>query len=290
MTLYETGQSTGDVSLSALFAGDAPRATDSGLTIRQIIDRVCIGGWPAFTVLTPQEAQRAMQSYLDEIARTDIQQVDGIHRDPSKVKRVLQSFARNVATQAKILTIATDAGGSDGSLTHNTVVEYLNSLERLMIIEDLPAWAPELRSRARLRTAATRYFVDPCLAVAALNGSPVKLLKDLNFFGLLFESLVVRDLRVYMQHSGGRLSHYRDSDGLEVDVIIETGDANWAAIEVKLGVTQVDDGAKNLLKFAKKIDTARCGEPAFLAVVTATGYGYVREDGVYVLPIGTLKP
>lgn len=290
MTLFETGHTTGDISLSGLFTGDAPRATDSGFTISQIIDRVCIGGWPAFARLTPDEAQREMRSYLDEIAKTDIRRVDGIHRDPSKVKRVLQSFARNVATQAKIMTVAADAGGSDGSLTYKTVVEYLNSLERLMIIEDLPAWAPALRSRTSLRKGLTRHFVDPCLAVAALNASPAKLLKDLNFFGLLFESLVVRDLRVYMQHSGGRLLHYRDENDLEVDVIIEMEDASWAAIEVKLGLKQIDEAAKNLLKFASKIDTARCGEPTFLAVVTAIGYGYVREDGVYVLPIGTLMP
>lgn len=290
MTLYETGNSTGDVSLSALFAGDAPRATDSGLTISQVIDHVCIGGWPAFTRLTPEEAQREMRSYLDEIAKTDIRRVDGVRRDPRRIKLVLQSFARNIATQASIRTIAADVDGADGSLDRKTVADDLNSLERLMIIEDLPAWAPALRSRTSLRTAPTRHFVDPCLAVAALNASPAKLLKDLNFFGFLFESLVVRELRVYMQHSGGRLSHYRDENNLEVDVIIEMEDASWAAIEVKLGVKQIDEAAKTLLKFASKIDTARCGEPAFLAVVTATGYGYVREDGVYVLPIGTLKP
>jgi hypothetical protein len=290
MTLYEAGHSTGDVSLSALFAGNAPRATDSGLTISRVIDRVCIGGWPTLIGLPPQEAQNVMRSYLDEITRTDIRRVDGVHRDPLKVKRVLQSFARNVATQASISTIAADIGGTDGSVERETVAEYLKSLERLMIIEDLPAWAPGLRSRATLRKAATRHFVDPCLAVAALNASPAKLLKDLNFFGLLFESLVVRDLRVYMQHSGGRLSHYRDENDLEVDVVIEMEDASWAAVEVKLGAKQIDEAAKTLLKFASKIDTTRCGEPAFLAVVTATGYGYVRADGVYVLPIGTLKP
>jgi hypothetical protein len=290
MTLYEAGYSTGDVSLLALFAGGGPRATDSGLTISQVIDHVCIGGWPAFIKLTPEEAQREMRSYLDEVARTDIRRVDGVRRDPRRIKRVLQSFARNIATQVSIRTIAADVDGADGSLDRKTVADDLNSLERLMIIEDLPAWAPALRSRTSLRTAATRHFVDPCLAVAARNASPAKLLKDLNFFGLLFESLVVRDLRVYMQHSGGRLSHYRDENDLEVDVIIEMEDSSWAAIEVKLGVKQVDEAAKTLLKFASKIDTTRCGEPAFLAVVTATGYGYVRTDGVYVLPIGTLKP
>ena len=290
MTLYEAGYSTGDVSLLALFEGGAPRAADSGLTISQVIDRVCIGGWPAFIKLTPEEAQREMRSYLDEIAKTDIRRVDGVRRDPRRIRRVLQSFARNIATQVSIRTIAADVDGADGSLDRKTVADDLNSLERLMIIEDLPAWAPALRSRTSLRTAATRHFVDPCLAVAALNASPAKLLKDLNFFGFLFESLVVRELRVYMQHSGGRLWHYRDENNLEVDVIIEMEDASWAAIEVKLGIKQVDEAAKTLLKFASKIDTTRCGEPAFLAVVTATGYGYVRADGVYVLPIGTIKP
>lgn len=290
MTLYETGHSSGDVSLSAMFASERPRASDSGLTIPQIIDRVCVGGWPAFAGKSPEEAQRAMRSYLDEIARTDIQRVGGVSRDPSKVKRVLRSIARNVATQASDTTIAADVGGSDGPLDRKTVAKFQDALDRLMIIEDLPAWTPELRSRIRLRTAATRHFVDPSLAVAALNASPTKLLKDLNFFGLLFESLVVRDLRVYLQNAGGRLMHYRDSENLEVDVILEMEDERWAAIEVKLGIGQIDDGAKTLLKFFQKIDTTRCGEPTFLAVITATGSGYRRDDGVYVLPIGTLKP
>ncbi|MEK7410014.1 MAG: AAA family ATPase, partial [Actinomycetota bacterium] len=177
MTLYEAGYSTGDVSLLALFEGGAPRAADSGLTISQVIDRVCIGGWPAFIKLTPEEAQREMRSYLDEIAKTDIRRVDGVRRDPRRIRRVLQSFARNIATQVSIRTIAADVDGADGSLDRKTVADDLNSLERLMIIEDLPAWAPALRSRTSLRTAATRHFVDPCLAVAALNASPAKLLK-----------------------------------------------------------------------------------------------------------------
>jgi len=290
MTLYETGHSTGDVSLSALFAGEAPRAADPGHTVRQIIDRVCVGGWPAFTGLPPQDAQRAIRSYLSEIARADIQRVDGVKRNSMRINRVLRSFARNVATQASIITIATDAGGSDGPLERKTVSGDIAALERLMIIEDLQAWAPNLRSRAKLRTAATRHFVDPCLAVAALNTSPDKLLKDLNFFGFLFESLVVRDLRVYMQEVGGHTFHYRDSNDLEVDVILETQDGRWAAIEVKLGVNDLDAAANTLLKFAAKIDTTLSGEPEFLAVVTATGPGYRRSDGVYLLPIGTLQP
>ncbi len=290
MTFYETGHSTGDVSLSDLFAGETPRAADPGHTVRQIVDRVCIGGWPAITRLPPQEAQRAMRSYLSEIARADIQRVDGVKRNPTRITRIIRSFARNVATQASITTIATDAGGSDGPLERKTVSEDITALERLMIVEDLQAWAPNLRSRAMLRKATTRHFVDPCLAVAALNSSPDKLLRDLNFFGYLFESLVVRDLRVYMQEIGGHTFHYRDSEDLEVDVILETLDGRWAAIEVKLGANDLDAAANTLLKFANKIDSTLSGEPEFLAVVTANGPAYRRSDGVYHLPIGTLKP
>ena len=290
MTLFETKHSMGGISLSKLFSGDAPRATDSGMTIPNIVDRICIGGWPSFAGRPVEEAQRAMRAYLNEISSMDIQHVSGVSHNPSRVQRVLQSVARNVATRASNATIAADVGGSDGPIDPETVAQYLQTLERLMIIEDLPAWAPELRSRARVRSASARHFADPCLAVAALKASPAKLLKDLNFLGLLFESLVVRDLRVYIQSLGGRLLQYRDSDNLEVDIILETDEGNWAAVEVKLGVNQIDDGAETLVKFSKKIDTKSCGAPAFMAVVTATGYGYRREDGIYVLPIGSLKP
>ena len=290
MSLFETGHSSGEVSLSALFDGATPRAADPGMTIPEIIERICVGGWPVVTRLAPGPAQRAMRAYLSEIARTDIQRVDGVRRDPMRVERVLRSVARNVATQASIATIAADAGGPDGPLERETVREYLGSLERLMIVEDAPAWAPTLRSRARLRTAVTRHFVDPCLAVAALNASPARLLSDLNLLGFLFESLVVRDLRVYLQHMGGRVLHYRDSNDLEVDLILETEDGRWAAAEVTLGSGQVDKGAETLLRFARQVDTGRCGDPAFLAVVTATGYAYTRPDGVSVVPLATLAP
>lgn len=290
MTLFETGHSSGQVSLSGLFQGARPRAPDPGVTVPAITERICVGGWPAITRLPPAAAQRAMRAYLAEVTRADIQRVGAVRRDPIRVERVLRSLARNVATQASIATIAADAGGADGPLERETVRAYLDSLERLMIVEDAPAWAPALRSRARLRTAATRHFVDPCLAVAALDASPARLLADLELLGLLFEGLVIRDLRVYLQQLGGRVLHYRDSNDLEVDLILETEGGHWAAVEVKLGGAHVDDAAKALLRFAAQVDTSRCGEPAFLAVVTATGYGYVRRDGVHVLPIATLAP
>ena len=290
MSLFETKQSTGDVSLSELFSGNIPNATESGLTVSNIVDRICIGGWPLFAGRAVDEAQQAMRSYLNEISSADIQQVSGVGHDPSRVKSVLRSLARNVATKASNRTIAADAGGPEGSFGLNTVAHYLDALARLMVTEDLPAWTPQLRSRARVRSASTRHFADPCLAVAALNASPTQLLNDLNFLGMLFESLVVRDLRVYIQGLGGRLLQYRDSADLEVDIILETGEGTWAAVEVKLGLNRIDEAAATLIQFAEKVDTKNCGSPAFMAVVTTTGYGYKRKDGVYVLPIGVLKP
>ena len=290
MSLFETKHSTGEVSLSELFSGNIPQGAESGLTVSNIVDRICIGGWPLFAGRTVEEAQQAMRSYLNEISGTDIKQVSGVGHDPSRVNGVLRSLARNTATKASNPTIAADAGGSEGSLGLNTVAQYLDALARLMVTEDLPAWTPQLRSRARVRSASTRHFADPCLAVAALNASPKQLLNDLNFLGFLFESLVVRDLRVYVQGLGGRLLQYRDSADLEVDIVLETGNGTWAAVEVKLGLNGIDEGAATLIEFANKVDPKSCGTSAFMAVVTSTGYAYKRKDGVYVLPIGVLKP
>jgi predicted AAA+ superfamily ATPase len=213
-----------------------------------------------------------------------------VKHDPDKVGRLLQSLARNVATEVNISTLATDAAGSDRILSRNTVASYLDTLERLMVVEPQPAWAPHLRSKAILRNSAKLHFVDPSLAVAALNANPSRLLADLNLLGLLFESLVVRDLRIYAQGLDGQVRHYRDSNGLEVDAIVETDAGQWAAFEVKLSPASVEAGAASLLKFAAGIDTVKCGPPAALTVITGTGYGYVRPDGIAVIPIGALGP
>jgi len=290
MTLYEMGQSSGNISIAALFGGDEPKATDSGMTLKNLIDRICIGGWPNFVELDVDDAMEAMRSYLNEIIRTDLFLLSGKTHDPVRLERVIQSLARNIGTAVKVETIVKDTGGQEGQIDRQTITRYLHTLEQLMITEDLSAWKPELRSRASLRTTPTRYFTDPSVAVAALKASPGKLMKDPKFLGFLFESLVIRDLRVFMQNLGGTLSHYRDSEDLEVDVILENDEEQWAAIEVKLGGGQVDEAASNLLKFAAKVNTDRLGSPTFLAVITAIGYGYRRQDGVYVLPIGNLKP
>jgi uncharacterized protein len=290
MSLFETGRSSGSVSLSELLEGRVSPSPNPGLSVADLAEEIAIGGWPGLRGRSVQDALLAVRDYLEEIARVDVGRVDGTHRDPSRVTRLLQSLARNVATHAAATTLAEDTGGADGPLKDDTVREYLAALERLMIVEDQPAWAPHLRTKHRLRTACKRHFVDPSLAVAALGASIDRLLGDLNLLGFLFESLVVRDLRVYAQAADAGVSQYRDSGGLEVDAIVEAGDGRWMAFEVKLGQGQIDQAAASLERFAARIDTARCPSPALLGVIVATGYGYRRNDGVAVIPIGTLGP
>ncbi len=290
MTLFETGHTNGSVSLAALMNGQPARSPDPGLTVADLADRITVGGWPAQQGRPIVDASQAARDYLEQIRQVDIGRLAGHWRDPVKVGRLLTSLARNVATEAAITVLAADVGGFDGPLAWNTVADYLNALERLMIIEDQPAWAPHMRSKATLRSSAKRHFVDPSLAVAAMGGSPARLLRDLNLLGLLFESLVVRDLRVFAQPLDGHVYHYRDNNGLEVDSIVQLADGRWAAFEVKLGAGLIDDGAAALRKFASIIDTERTGAPAVLAVISGTGYGYVRDDGISVIPIGALAP
>ncbi len=288
MALSEAGRSSGTVSLAAVLDGGHVRAADPGLTVRQIADLVCIGGWPGHLDLSVPQAQRRLRGYIAEVARADVQRVDGVRRDPEVVTRLLRSLARNVGTPASINLLRADVNGADGHLKSETVSSYLDALARLMVTENLPAWAPSLRSRTRLRAAAVRHFVDPSLAVAAVRATPERLLGDLRWLGFLFENLVVRDLRVYAQALDGEVYAYRDETGLEADAVIEMPDGRWAAFEVKLGQGDVDMAAEHLLRLRDRIDTSAIGEPVALAVITATGYGYVRDDGVAVIPIGAL--
>ncbi|MFH1985340.1 MAG: DUF4143 domain-containing protein [Pseudomonadota bacterium] len=290
MTLFETGHSNGAASIRECLAGVFQNCTDPGMKVVDIAERVATGGWPAHHRLTPKQSILAVRDYLEEITRVDINRVDRRRRDAAKVMRVMRSLARNLATPVALRALAVDAGGADGALEDETVRSYLDALAQLMIIEDQPAWAPHLRSRSILRSASKRHFVDPALAVAALRTGPERLLKDLNLLGFLFESMVVRDLRVYAQANDARVLHYRDNTGLEVDVIVEAGDGRWAAYEIKLGQGYVDASAANLLKFAERVDTRKCGSPAQLGVIAGTGYGYMRKDGVAVIPVGALGP
>ena len=290
MSLFELGRSAGQISLSELLDSRMSQSSDAGLTVADVANEVALGGWPGLRGRGVEETLRAVRDYLDEIARVDVSRVESTRRDPSRVARLLASLARNVATHAAATTLALDTGGADSPLKDDTVRDYLDALERLMVLEDQPAWAPHLRSRYRLRTAPKRHFVDPSLAVAALRATPDRLLGDLGLLGFLFESLVIRDLRVYAQAADARVLQYRDSDGVEVDAIVEAGDGRWMAFEVKLGQGQIDDAVASLMRFAARIDTAKCGDPTLLGVIVATGYGYRREDGVAVIPIGALGP
>lgn len=290
MTLLESGISSGAMSLAALFAGEAPTCVDPGLSVADLTEIVCRGGWPAQLKRPVAAACRAARDYLEQVQAVDVNRVDGRRRDPVRVGALLRSLGRNVATEVTNATLAADAGGADGPLDPRTVAHYLDALERLMVQEPQRAWQPHLRSKVALRQGARRHFCDPSLAVAALGASPDRLLRDLELFGLLFESLAIRDLRVAAQAIDGEVLHYRDHNGVEVDAIVQLRDGRWGAIEIKLGEGQVDGAAANLLRFAKRIDCQRSGEPAFLAVMCGKGYGYRRADGVTVIPIGAFGP
>jgi predicted AAA+ superfamily ATPase len=290
MSLAEAGYSTGDVSLEGILDGAEPSAADPGLTISDLAERITVGGWPNLQDRTVDQAQIALRGYLDETRRVDLIRADGVGRDPGNVARVLRSVARNVATAASARAIAADVGGAEGPIDHHTVLGYLAALSRIFVVEDLAAWSPGLRSRSILRGAPTRHFVDPSLAIAALGTTPDRLLRDVETLGFLFESLVVRDLRIYAQALDASVFHYRDSTDLEADAIVELRDGRWAAFEVKLGQAAVERAAESLLRVAARVDSERHGEPAALVVITGWGYGYRRPDGVSVVPIGALAP
>lgn len=291
MSLLEAGLSTGAISLAGLLEGEGAKSSASKIGVPEIADEIVRGGWPALQGRSIEAAVIANRGYLDEIRRTDIQAVDGVNRDPERVAQLLASLARHVATHVKLTTLESDIAGAGGSLERRRIPDYLQALTRLKVIEDQPAWPTHLRSRRQQREAPKRHFVDPSLAVAALRATPERLLQDLNYLGYLFESLVVRDLRIYAQALDAQVMQYRDSAGLEVDAIVQATDGRWAAFEVKLGGPErVDEGAASILKFADQVDTSRSGEPACLGVIVSSGYGYTRQDSVQVIPIRSFGP
>ncbi len=290
LSLFEKNRSSGRISVSRLLDGAKEGAPEAKLKVPEIAEEIALGGWPGFLDMGKDQALEAAGDYLEEIRRLDVATASGTRRNPVKVGQLLRSIGRNVATEASTATLARDAGGADGPLDRATVESYLDALRRLMVVEDQPAWGVHLRTTHTLRKASKLHFVDPSLAVAAMRSGPERLVQDLNLLGLLFESMVIRDLRVYAQAADADVLHYRDSDGLEVDAIVEARDGRWAAFEVKLGFNQVEEAAANLHKFVKRIDTDRCGPPAALGVIIGSGYGYRQEDGVHVIPIGALGP
>ena len=292
MSLWESGDSTGEVSLASLLAGGRCRAPDTRRTISEIAALICRGGWPRMIGMAPRPAQTRLRDYLDDIARIDITRVSGVRRNPLLVRRLLESLARNEATAATNATLIADlADGGNSPPARSTIRAYLDELARLYVIEPLPAWSTHLRSSARLRRNPKRYFVDPALAVAALGGSPAAVARDLEAMGLLFESLAVRDLRIYAQALGARLCYYGDDNGLEADAVIDGIDGGWAPVEIKLGGGMAITKAMDSLRAVRtRVDTTRRPPPARLIVLTAFGHAYQTDDGVAVVPLTALRP
>lgn len=294
MSLWESGESTGDVSLEALFDGQEMVEGVNNMSIEDIAFAVCRGGWPkSLKKRTKKAALQLVKEYYEAIAKSDISRADGVSRDEFRAKRLMRSYARFQGGQTPIASIVADlkTNETDG-MSDVTVESYIKALKKIFVIEDMHAWNPNLRSKTAIRTSDTRYFVDPSIAVAALGVGPNDLLADLNTFGLLFETMVARDLRVYADALDGEVFHYRDKGDLECDAVLHRRNGQFGLIEVKLGGDSlIEEGAKNLLSLASKIDTDRMAAPSFMMVVTGVGqYAYRREDGVYVVPIGCLKP
>ena len=290
LSLFESQDSNGTVSLSQLFEGESLKMAKSDLSIHDIATIIVRGGWPGSIGKSLKIATRQVSGYIQNIIKTDIKTIDGVERDEAKTLAVLKSLARHTSTQATDQKIVEDVAANHYSIHRNTLSDYLSVLRELYIIEDLPAWSPKLRSKTTIRTSNTRHFIDPAFAASLLNASPKDLLEDVETFGLLFESLVVRDLRIYTDYLGGFVTHYRDKTNLEADAIIHLSDGRWCAIEVKLGSHELDKAAENLKKLANRVDSSNAQHPSFLMIITGTEFGYRRDDGVYVVPIGCLKP
>ncbi len=288
MSLYESGESNGEVSIRDLLL-NKNIASKSKHTIEDITKLIVSGGWPSSIDKSLDVKQRQVAGYCKSIVHTEISTSDGKERNSEKVEHLLRSYSRHISSQATIKTITSDIVRNFNSINRKTVAEYIEALTNIFVIEDLKAWSPKLRSKVAVSTSSTRHFVDPAIAAYFLNANSEDLLRDVKTLGLLFESLVIRDLRIYAESIDASVYHYRDHGGREADAIIHFKDGNWGAIEVKLGNNAIEYGAKNLLKLTKRINTDEMNEPAFLAVITATGYAYKREDGVYVIPIGCLK-
>ncbi len=291
MSLYESMESNGRVSLKALFDGETEIDNFSTLTIEQITFAIVRGGWPASIGKSEKIALRHAIDYVEAIINADVSRVDGIEKNPVRVRALLRSLSRNISTLATIRTIHDDIamGDADESISEKTISQYLGALDRIFVTENLPAWNPALRSKTAIRTSPKRQFVDPSIAAAVLRLTPSGLLEDFNYFGFLFESLCDRDLRIYAEAIDGQVFHYRDASGLEADAVIALNDGRWAAVEVKLGSKEIEDAAVHLLELKNKVNTEKMREPSFLMILTGSEIAYRREDGVYVVPLGCLK-
>ena len=294
MTLFESGESNGTVSLGALFAAPDKLLEKNQLKLQDIAFLICRGGWPMAVGLPEEAALEQAFDYYDAVTKEDVTRVDGVKRASDRVQRLMRAYARHQGTQASVATLREDLKSNDvTTISDDTIASYLDALRKIFVVEDMPAWNPNLRSKTAIRTADTRYFVDPSIATAALGLGPADLMGDLNTMGFFFEALCVRDLRVFAEALGGTVYHYRDKSGLECDAVVHLRNGQYGLVEIKLGgKSLINDGVETLHALVGQIDTARMKAPAFRMVLTATGeYAYRRpEDGVYVVPLGCLKP
>ncbi len=294
MSLWESGESSGGVSLKELFDNpDKPLFCESKYSLEDIAFLICRGGWPIATTLEEEYALEPAFSYYNAVTDDDVSRIDGIKRSPARAKRLMRSLARHQGTQVSLARIKADMAANDtDSLDVDTVSSYIEVLKKIFVIDDMEAWNPNLRSKAAIRTSDTRYFVDPSIATAALGVGPADLLKDLNTMGLFFETMAVRDLRVYAESIDGNVFHYRDSNGLECDAVIHLRNGKYGLVEIKIGgQALINDGVQTLNRFASIIDTEKMNKPSFRMILTAVGnLAYRRDDGIYVVPISCLKP
>ena len=292
MSLYESGESTGEVSLSRLFEGKGEVDGESKLDLERIAFLICRGGWPRSIDMRDKIALNQAIDYYDAIVHSDINRADGVEKNPERVKRLMRSLARNQGQQIANTAIAADIAVNDEStINQETVAGYISALKKIFVVEDMPAWNPNLRSKSAIRTSDTRYFVDASIAAAALGIGPNDLINDLNTMGFLFETMCVRDLRVYAEALGGSVYHFRNKAGLECDAVVHLRNGSYGLIEIKLGGEKlIREGVETLTSLTESIDTSKMKEPAFRMILTAADqYAYRREDGICVVPVGCLK-
>ena len=290
MSLYESGESSGEISLTDIFEGKTDMSGKSKVTLEKIAYIITRGGWPA-AVNEKNEvlALKKAYDYYEAVVNEDISRVDNVVKNPDRVRSLMRSISRNISSEAGTKTILNDLRANDESLSQVTIDQYISALKKLFVIDDLPAWSRRLRSKTAIRTTAKRHFSDPSIAAAALGATSKRLFDDFNTFGLLFEALCIRDLRIYADSIDGNVYHYRDASGLEVDAIVQLNDGRWGAIEIKMGSGFIEDASNNLIKFKNNVDTEKMSAPSFLMVLTATDAAFQMKNGVWVVPVGCLK-
>lgn len=288
MSLYEMNMSNGSVSIQDVFNQMHIGVQVSTVSIKDLSEHICRGGWPGSMDLTVEQAVTAVENYYHTLTSEDIVDVDNVKRDQTRAKTVIKSFSRNISTLTSYQTMVKDMIEHGDQMSDEAFYSYIRALEKLYIIDNVPAWNPKLRSKSVVRSSDKKQLIDPSIAAVALGAKPNDLIKDMETFGFLFESLCSRDLSIYIEYHGGKLYHYKDSDDLEIDMILHLPDGRWGAIEVKTGLNELEKAEKNLLKLKNKVDETK--EPSFLMILTGTDVAYQTENGIYVVPLGCLKP